>query len=96
MSIERTRHEFLKLSTAGLAAGTIAEAVPAWASLGSDNLGKITVGVTDEKGRFEAASPLAWRRSAGQPSAEFITLNPEKKVQEILGFGVAFNYADAG
>jgi glucosylceramidase len=93
MSIESTRREFLKLSTAGLAAGAVAESVPAWASLDSVNPGQVTVRVTDEKRRFESASALSWRQGTAPPSAEVIVLNPEKKFQEILGFGAAFTDA---
>src|ERR1700693_5222135 len=93
MSTESTRREFLKLSTAGLAGGGGADSVPAWASLGSADSGEITVRVTDEKRRFESTSALAWRHVDGQPSAEIIALSPEKKFQEILGFGAAFTDA---
>ncbi len=92
MSSESTRREFLKMSTAGLAAGAVAEAAPAWASLpsGKSDAGEITVRVTDEKRRFESTPALRWRQGSGQPSAQIIALNPEKKFQEILGFGAAF------
>jgi glucosylceramidase len=93
MSTENTRREFLKLSAAGLAAGAVAEAVPAWASVSSANPGEITVRVTDEKRRFESAPSLAWRQSSGKPAAEIIALSPEKRFQEILGFGAAFTDA---
>jgi len=80
------------MSTAGLAAGAVAEAATAWASLPSDKAGagEITVRVTDEKRRFESTPALRWRQGSGQPLAQIIALNPEKKFQEILGFGAAF------
>src|ERR1700688_3535617 len=96
MSTARTRRDFLKLSAAGLAAGAATESLPAWASVSSANpgSGEITVRVTDEKRRFERASAVAWRPSSGPtPSGEIIKLNPEKKFQEILGFGAAFTDA---
>jgi glucosylceramidase len=93
MSTENTRREFLKLSAAGLAAGAVAEAVPAWASVSAANPGEITVRVTDEKRRFESAPSLAWRQNSGKPAAEIIALSPEKRFQEILGFGAAFTDA---
>jgi glucosylceramidase len=94
MSSESTRRDFLRISAAGLAAGAVAEATPAWASLPppSPGGGEITVRVTDKKRRFESAAALAWGQ-AGKPSADTITLNPEKKFQEILGFGAAFTDA---
>jgi glucosylceramidase len=50
--------------------------------------------VTDEKRHFERAPALAWRPGAGQqPSGNVITLNPENKFQQILGFGAAFTDA---
>ncbi|MGO9124999.1 MAG: glycoside hydrolase family 30 protein [Terriglobales bacterium] len=98
--LEHTRREFLRLSAAGLAAGATAEALPAWASPVSGPLrsanagsGEITVRVTDEKRRFETAPALAWRQSSTRRSAETIALNPDKKFQEILGFGAAFTDA---
>jgi glucosylceramidase len=93
MSTENTRREFLKLSAAGLAAGAVAEAVPAWASRSSANPSEITVRVTDGKRRFEGAPALAWRQGSANPATEVIALNPEKKFQEILGFGAAFTDA---
>src|SRR5258707_7034216 len=92
---EHTRRDFLRLSTAGLAVGTAFEALPAWGSLGSSNPGAGEIGVrgTEEKGRFESAPSFGWGRERGKPTAEIITLNPEKKFQEILGFGAAFTDA---
>ena len=78
MSTESTRREFLKLSTAGLAAGAVAKSVPAWASVSPANPGQISVRVTDENRRFENGSALSWRQAAGQPSADIIVLNPAK------------------
>ena len=97
---EPSRRDFLRLSAAGLAAGAAAEAVPAWSSTAASSRrpanpasGEITVRVTAEKRRFESAPALAWRKSSSSPSAETIALNPEKKFQEILGFGAAFTDA---
>src|SRR5260370_17829993 len=92
---EETRRDLLGLSSAGLAVGAAFEALPDWGSLGSSTpgAGQIAVRVTDEKRRFESAPSLGWRRDREKPTAEIITLNPEKKFQEILGFGAAF--ADA-
>jgi glucosylceramidase len=96
MTISRTRRDFLKLSAAGLAASAATESLPAWASVrsASSASGEITVRVTDEKRRFGRAPALAWRPSSGQkPSGNVISLNPEGKFQEILGFGAAFTDA---
>jgi glucosylceramidase len=95
MSTQSTRRDFLKLSAAGLAAGAVAEVVPAWSSLHAANpaSGEIAVRVTDKNRRFEKTSALEWRQASGQPSANVIALNPEQKFQEILGFGAAFTDA---
>ena len=92
---EHTRRDFLRLSGAGLAAGAAFEALPAWGSPGAaiPSPGAITVRVTDEKRRFDPAPALAWRQASAKLSAAIITLNPEKKFQEILGFGAAFTDA---
>ncbi|HME33518.1 MAG TPA: glycoside hydrolase family 30 beta sandwich domain-containing protein [Terriglobales bacterium] len=98
--LEHTRRDFLRLSAAGLAAGATAEALPAWGSPGLGSLrsansgtGEITVRVTDEKRRFASAPALEWRQKSSSRSAEMIALSPEKKFQEILGFGAAFTDA---
>src|SRR6266852_9822187 len=95
MSTKNTRRDFLKISSAGLAAGAVADAVPAWATFGSatPNAAEISVRITDEKRRFESASAIAWRQVSGQRSADIIALHPEKKFQQILGFGAAFTDA---
>ena len=96
MSTQRTRRNFLKFSAAGLAAGAATEALGAMPSTNAGNPGpgEITVRVTDGRRRFESGPALAWRHSSGRkPSGQIITLIPEKKFQEILGFGAAFTDA---
>ena len=95
MSTEHTRRDFLRLSAAGLAAGAAPEALPAWGAVLADNprIGEITVRVTDEKRRFERVPAIAWRQASSNPFAEIIALNPERRFQEILGFGAAFTDA---
>jgi glucosylceramidase len=93
---QRTRRDFLKLSAAGLAASAATEALGARPSRNANNpgSGEIIVRVTNERRRFEIAPASAWRPSSGRKlSGEIITLNPEKKFQEILGFGAAFTDA---
>src|SRR5215813_1394598 len=93
MSAEHTRREFLKFSTAGLAAGVAGDALGVSSSDHSQP-GRINVWVTDDKRRFESSPALAWRKDSGhKPGAEVITLNPERTFQEILGFGAAFTDA---
>jgi glucosylceramidase len=80
------------MSGAGLAAGAVAKAQPAMGILRSARSGAddITVRVTDGKRRFELSPNISWRRFSHTSSTEIITLDPEKKFQEILGFGAAF------
>jgi len=96
MPTQRTRRDFLKFSAAGLAASAATEALGARPSrnTGNPGPGEITVRVTDEIRRFEVAPASAWRPSSGRKlSGAIITLNPENKFQEILGFGAAFTDA---
>src|SRR3989442_1217800 len=96
MSAQRTRRDFLKFSAAGLAASAATEALGTRPSVNPTHpgSGKITVRVTDERRRFEIAPAIAWQPNSGRMlSGEIITLNPERKFQEILGFGAAFTDA---
>src|SRR5215831_6625875 len=94
MSAEHTRREFLKLSGVGLAASAVTEAVGTGASPAETGSGTINVWVTDEKRRFDSLPPLLWRKSSTlKAGTETIRLNPQKKFQEILGFGAAFTDA---
>ncbi|HUO16572.1 MAG TPA: glycoside hydrolase family 30 beta sandwich domain-containing protein [Verrucomicrobiae bacterium] len=93
--MNRTRRDFLKRSATGITAAAISEGLPAWAahSLATPAPTEISVRVTDETRRFQPASSLTWRPVAGAPEGEVISLDPEKKFQEILGFGAAFTEA---
>ena len=95
MARDSTRRDFLRMSAAGLVAGTVTRAMPAIDALhpvlsGADD---ITVRVTDGKRRFELAPHIAWRRLSRPSSGEIIALKPDEKFQEILGFGAAFTDA---
>jgi glucosylceramidase len=94
MSVNRTRREFLKRSAAGITAAAISD-LPSWAApaLATPPSTEINVRITDDKRRFQAASNLAWRQSSAPASGEVISLKPEKKFQEIHGFGAAFTDA---
>src|SRR5215470_592364 len=95
MSDARTRREFLKFSAAGLATRTVAQALarhePSPPPAGGP--GDITVRITDDSRLFESAPPLKWHPGPAKTTAEVVTLNPETKFQEILGFGAAFTDA---
>jgi glucosylceramidase len=93
---EHTRRDFLRLSGVGLVASMAFDALPARGSRrsASSGTGEIAVRVTDEKRRFERIPALSWRQGSAKPAAaEVIALDPEKKFQEILGFGAAFTDA---
>jgi glucosylceramidase len=92
--VNRTRRDFLKRSAAGITAAAISE-MPTWAapSLATPPSTEIGVRITDDKRRFQPASNLAWRQASAPAGGDVISLNPEKKFQEIHGFGAAFTDA---
>ena len=95
MSTKRTRRDFVKLTAAGLAISATprALALPRSAQVGAGS-GEITVRATEEKRRFSSLPSVTWGNSRGRnPTAETITIDPEKKFQKILGFGAAFTDA---
>ena len=94
MSTEHTRRDFLKFSSAALAAGAATETLAIPSSVTSNSAsGAINVWITDDKHRFESAAPLAWRKSTSREADQTIRLDPNKTFQEILGFGAAFTDA---
>lgn len=48
---------------------------------------------TDDSHQLAKMSPLTWQPASGAPAPETIVLDPEKKFQEILGFGAALTNA---
>ena len=96
MSSAQTRRDFLKLSATGLASGAAIQAagIPSSSNASDRSPGEIALWVTDEKRRFESVPALAWRPATGlAASGQAVTLHPENKFQEILGFGAAFTDA---
>lgn len=55
--------------------------------------GSIDAWVTDKKRRIASASPIMWGAAADKTSHNSIVIRPERKEQEILGFGAAFTDA---
>jgi glucosylceramidase len=88
-----TRREFLKSSALGLLATANAGAFPPLANAFAARGGEIACWVTSEKLRFGPRDPIRWRSISGATSDDTIRLNPERKFQEILGFGAAFTDA---
>ena len=92
---DSTRREFLKLS--GLAASALAatgtlKGSPALASSGSA-AGPVSMWVTDDAHQLARTTALQWQPTSGAAAQDAIVLEPEKKFQEILGFGAAFTDA---
>lgn len=97
MLSERTRREFLKRSGLTLAAGALAassreSAMASGAAARSAASGEVSVWVTAGKRRHESAPPVLWQKARGA-GKDAIVIDPEKKYQEILGFGAAFTDA---
>jgi len=94
MTMDSTRRDFLKVSTLGLSAAAIPASAPAKVDeSGAAPDGMIEVWVTNSNLRCARAGSLRWQPASGTPLAEAIVLRPDKKFQEILGFGAAFTDA---
>jgi len=86
---EQSRREFLKLSACGVVAAGGARAATAFPA---PVPGEISVRVTGGQLRYQAAAPVRWK-SGVRSTGPVVELDPEKKYQEILGFGAAFTDA---
>jgi glucosylceramidase len=92
MSIEHTRRDFLRISSIGAAAlaatgmaGELLRGEPT-SAVGKD----ISVWLTDETRRMNKSAPISWQPATAMATEDAIVLNPDKKFQDILGFGAAF------
>jgi len=93
-----TRRKFLMLpevkSTIGRAPALALETKAALSSARTASpTGSLSVWVTDERRKISAAPAIAWVESPADGARDSITLAPEKKYQDILGFGGAFSDA---
>lgn len=91
-----TRRNFLKITTAGVAATMSLKASPSFGFSAPPEeapAGSIAVRVTDASQKFAAAPSLSWRSAEGAPGSDAITLDPGKKFQEHLGIGGSFTDA---
>jgi glucosylceramidase len=93
MPSKQTRRHFLQVLSAGL----ILPFTPAALSMGATSRssaeqsdGDIKVWSTVGEKRFSESAPIKWHAAASGESGATIVLNPEKRFQEILGFGAAF------
>ncbi|HUO15393.1 MAG TPA: glycoside hydrolase family 30 beta sandwich domain-containing protein [Verrucomicrobiae bacterium] len=100
---ESTRRNFLKSSAMSLVAATAVDEISRadarfeptrTPGTGSPHpSGEIACRVTNGASRFELKAPLRWEPASGAPTGSAIVLDPNKKFQEILGFGGAFTDA---
>ncbi|HTR26848.1 MAG TPA: glycoside hydrolase family 30 beta sandwich domain-containing protein [Terriglobales bacterium] len=98
---ESTRRKFLRTSAMSLVAATsLGKNVRSQVSVGgtpapaSPNAsGEIACRVTSPTSRFESKGALHWGPASSAATEDTIVLNPDKKFQEILGFGGAFTDA---
>ena len=100
MTQGNTRREFLKRSgwtvAAGAVSATLADAMRAEpggaAAGGGPSGGEVSVWVTAGSRRLEKAPSIVWAKARGA-AKDAVVIEPEKKYQEILGFGAAFTDA---
>ena len=94
MTTESSRRDFLKLSARSTAALATAVALPRLATATAPApSGDLSVWVTDDSHRLNRAPSIAWRSATESNPRDTVVLDPNKKFQEILGFGAAFTDA---
>src|SRR6266568_2455668 len=95
MSGKHTRRDFLTISGMGAAALATTGALPELAaSTQTQNApGNVSVWVTDDNQQLVRSSSIAWQPATTSAAADTIVLDPERKFQEILGFGAALTDA---
>ncbi len=84
----KSRRDFMKLSALGLAANSVGLAQFSPEPLFAAPSSKISVWITNETSRYASGSPLIWN-PAGKSAGDVISIHPETKFQEVLGFGAA-------
>lgn len=94
----QTRRDFLGIhveqSLASSPTAAVSEAKQPASFASADSVrGSLSVWVTDERRRVSAAPPISWTDAKTGVARDSITVSPEKKYQEILGFGGAFSDA---
>jgi len=94
MTSDRSRRDFLKLSTAGMAGAAVLKPSPMFANGSPEKVNSpIEVWITNDKLKCTKVNPIAWKKASGESSTTTIVLKTEKKLQTILGFGGAFTDA---
>lgn len=92
MANESSRRDFLRLSAGGAAALVAAGALPQLANA-SAPANDLSLWVTDVTQRLNRAPSVAWRSATASRPQDSVVLDPNKKFQELLGFGAAFTDA---
>jgi glucosylceramidase len=83
------RRHFLKV--AGLATASLATNSPlARARDGAPARGELKIWVTSDDLRLASVDTVAWSRADRSHGQDFVTISPETRYQEILGFGACF------
>jgi glucosylceramidase len=94
---KQTRRSFLELSALGFVAATVPDALGQEKAQRKPPSGNshISVWVTSDDQRYQAGPSLQWNKSSASAAAatDKIQISPEKKFQDILGFGGAFTDA---
>jgi glucosylceramidase len=93
-----TRRDFVGLPAAEIIPSPVAAPsaeIPSGPTTGTipQPTGPLDLWVTDKKHRLAAASSIMWSAVADNPSSNSIVIRPERKAQEIVGFGAAFTDA---
>ena len=92
---KHTRRDFLTISGLGAAALATTGALPELAASTQTQHapGNVSVWVTDDDQQLVRSSSIAWQPATASTAADTVVLDPERKFQEILGFGAAFTDA---
>jgi glucosylceramidase len=90
-----TRRDLLGIPGERVAIGPAASAVPearpvTYTSTSYSPVNNVKVWMTDEHRRISGAPAIEWAGAQAEAGPNSIVLSPEKKHQEILGFGAAF------
>ena len=88
-----TRRDFLKSTGWAMAGGVLSQRAAGATSRTAPAAGDITVRVTSGSQRYALAPALTWRAGVGGAEQHAISLDPDKKFQDVLGFGAAFTDA---
>lgn len=92
MRIRPSRRDMIGMTSAGMAALIPTAKARAPAASDQEHAGDIEVRVTAGTQRFSAQPAIKWRPLHASSSTS-IAIDPDKRFQEVLGFGAAFTDA---